>query len=57
MKQCDELKTKSQLFSNLTKLEKHLTKLEKSFLIQFLELNIDFGLEIQHAKRNYTLKM
>ncbi len=56
-KQCDEFKTKSQLFSNLNKTQKHLTKLEKSFLIQFLQLKIDFGLEIQHGKKNYTLKM
>ncbi len=31
--------------------------LKNNFLIQFLELLIDFGLEIQHGKKNYTLKM
>jgi hypothetical protein len=30
--------------------------LKNHFLIQFLELKIDFGLEIQHGKKNYTLK-
>jgi len=31
--------------------------LKNNFLIQFLELKIYFGLEIQHGKKNYTLKM
>ncbi len=31
--------------------------LKNHFLIQFLELKIDFGSEIQHGKKNYTLKM
>ena len=30
--------------------------LKNNFLIQFLELKIYFGLEIQHGKKNYTLK-
>jgi hypothetical protein len=32
-------------------------KLENQFLIQFLELKINFGLEIQRGKKNDTLKM
>jgi hypothetical protein len=31
--------------------------LKNYFLIQFLELKIYFGLEIQHGKKNHTLKM
>jgi hypothetical protein len=34
-----------------------LTKLEKLLLIQFLELKIEFVVDIQHGKKNYTLKM
>ena len=30
--------------------------LKNNFFIQFLELKIYFGLEIQHGKKNYTLK-
>ncbi len=31
--------------------------LKNNFFIQFLELKIYFGLEIQHGKKMYTLKM
>jgi hypothetical protein len=31
--------------------------LKNHFLIQFLELNIEFGSEIQYGKKNYALKM
>jgi hypothetical protein len=31
--------------------------LKNNFLIQFLELKIDFAVEIQHGKKNYTFKM
>ncbi len=48
---------KSAVLKPKQKLKKHLTKLEKSFLIQFLELNSEFGSEIQYGKKNYALKM
>jgi hypothetical protein len=30
--------------------------LKNQFLIQFLELKIDFGLDIQHGKKNVNVK-